>query len=55
MVSEELIMLYLRHFGLQQTPFSLTPNTAFYVDLPQHHEALEVLTTALDVGKALSR
>ena len=51
MVSEELIMLYLRHFGLQQTPFSLTPNTAFYVDLPQHHEALEVLTTALNVGE----
>lgn len=44
-------MLYLRHFGLQQTPFSLTPNTAFYVDLPQHHEALEVLTTALNVGE----
>lgn len=51
MVSKELIMLYLRHFGLQQTPFSLTPNTAFYVDLPQHHEALEVLTTALNVGE----
>ena len=51
MVSEELTMLYLRHFGLQQTPFSLTPNTAFYVDLPQHHEALEVLTTALNVGE----
>ncbi|MBU1620536.1 MAG: AAA family ATPase [Gammaproteobacteria bacterium] len=43
--------MYLRHFGLQQTPFSLTPNTAFYVDLPQHHEALEVLTTALNVGE----
>lgn len=51
MVSEELIMLYLRHFGLQQIPFSLTPNTAFYVDLPQHHEALEVLTTALNAGE----
>lgn len=51
MVSEELIMLYLRHFGLQQTPFSLTPNTAFYVDLPQHHEALDVLNTALNVGE----
>lgn len=51
MVSEELIMLYLRHFGLQQSPFSLTPNTAFYVDLPQHHEAMEVLTTALNVGE----
>jgi MSHA biogenesis protein MshM len=51
MVSEALIMLYLRHFGLQQTPFSLTPNTAFYVDLPQHHEAMEVLTTALNAGE----
>ena len=44
-------MLYLRHFGLQESPFSLTPNTEFYVDLPQHHEALEVLTTALNVGE----
>lgn len=51
MVSKELIMLYLRHFGLQQSPFSLTPNTAFYVDLPQHHEALQVLTTALNAGE----
>ncbi|WP_261373383.1 ExeA family protein [Rheinheimera sediminis] len=44
-------MLYLHHFGLQQAPFGLTPNTAFYVDLPQHHEALEVLNTALNVGE----
>lgn len=51
MVSEELIMLYLRHFGLQQSPFSLTPNTAFYVNLPQHHEAMQVLTTALNTGE----
>lgn len=51
MVSEELIMLYLRHFGLQQSPFSLTPNTAFYVNLPQHHEAMQVLTTALNSGE----
>jgi len=48
---EELTMLYLRHFGLAQSPFSLTPNTAFYVDLPQHHEALQVLTTALESGE----
>lgn len=45
------MMLYLRHFGLQQIPFSLTPNTAFYVDLPQHREAMEVLSTALNVGE----
>lgn len=44
-------MLYLKHFGLQQSPFGLTPNTAFYVDLPQHHEALQVLTTALHAGE----
>lgn len=51
MVSEAITMLYLRHFGLQESPFSLTPNTEFYVDLPQHHEALEVLTTALNAGE----
>lgn len=44
-------MPYLQHFGLQQAPFGLTPNTAFYVDLPQHHEAFEVLMTALEAGE----
>lgn len=44
-------MMYLAHFGLQQVPFALTPNTAFYVDLPAHQQALAVLHTALAQGE----
>lgn len=44
-------MMYLAHFGLQQAPFSLTPNTAFYVDLPVHQQALLMLQTALAQGE----
>ncbi len=44
-------MIYLTHFGLQQAPFALTPNTAFYVDLPAHQQALALLHTALAQGE----
>lgn len=44
-------MLYLPHFGLQQTPFGLTPNTAFYVGLPAHQQAMAVLQVALAQGE----
>lgn len=43
--------MYLSHFGLNELPFTLTPNTNFYVDLPCHHEAFQVLTTALKMGE----
>ena len=43
--------MYLQHFELQKAPFSLTPNTEFFMDLIPHHEALEVLKTALDDGE----
>ncbi len=39
--------MYLRHFGLREKPFSLTPNTGFFVPLASHREALETLVTAL--------
>lgn len=44
-------MMYLNHFGMQQAPFGLTPNTAFYVDLPTHQQAMEVLQVALAQGE----
>lgn len=44
-------MMYLQHFGMQQAPFGLTPNTAFYVDLPTHQQAMEVLQVALAQGE----
>ena len=44
-------MMYLEHFGLTQPPFSLTPNTQFFLGLTPHIEALQVLQTTLQSGE----
>lgn len=43
--------MYLYHFGLTELPFTLTPNTSFFVGLAPHNEALAVLLTALKTGE----
>ena len=43
--------MYLYHFGINELPFSLTPNTHFYFGLPSHDEAMQVLNTALLTGE----
>jgi len=43
--------MYLYHFGIRELPFSLTPNTNFYLGLPSHNEAMQVLLTALKTGE----
>lgn len=43
--------MYLYHFGLTELPFTLTPNTNFYMPMTMHNEALAVLTTALKTGE----
>jgi MSHA biogenesis protein MshM len=43
--------MYLEHFNLNEFPFSLTPNTNFYCDLPTHQEALNVLMLGLKRGE----
>lgn len=43
--------MYLQHFGLNQLPFNLTPDTEFFCDLPSHREALNVLLIALQSGE----
>lgn len=43
--------MYQAHFGLQEPPFSLTPNTGLYYGLPPHEEALQVLRIALASGE----
>lgn len=43
--------MYLYHFGLGELPFTLTPNTNFYLPLAPHDEALAVLSTALQGGE----
>lgn len=40
-----------QHFGLQQAPFTLTPNTDFYVDLPSQRQAYELVLYALGSGE----
>lgn len=46
-------MIYLKHFGLQKAPFSLTADPHFYIDFIPHKEALEVITTALSFGESI--
>ncbi len=43
--------MYLDHFKLTKVPFSLTPNTEFYCELPTHQEALNVLFLSLQQGE----
>lgn len=43
--------MYLKHFGLEEFPFSLTPDTQFFTKLPSHQEALNVLLIGLQNGE----
>lgn len=42
--------MYIDHFGMQELPFTLTPNTRFFLQLPTHQEALNLLLVALGSG-----
>lgn len=43
--------MYLYHFGMQRLPFGLTPDTAYFCELPGHRAALNVLHIALASGE----
>jgi MSHA biogenesis protein MshM len=43
--------VYLAHFGFEQPPFSLTPNTRFFFQLGGHREAFATLLVALRAGE----
>jgi len=45
------VALYLRHFGLEAAPFSLTPDTEFFFGYEAHQEALNMLLVALRSGE----
>lgn len=45
--------MYLEYFGLNGYPFSLTPNTHFYANLPRHHKCLQMALVALKLGEGL--
>ena len=42
--------MYTEHFGLKELPFTLTPNTHFFLNMPTHHEALNLMLVALAGG-----
>lgn len=39
--------MYIKHFGLAQYPFSLTPNTRYFLKLPSHERAFDFIIEAL--------
>jgi len=43
--------MYLEHFGLEEAPFSITPDTGFFLNHGSHNEALNVLLFALRSGE----
>lgn len=43
--------MYLEHFGIEELPFGLTPNTQFFCSLPSHQDAYNVLMFALNSGE----
>lgn len=47
--------MYIKHFGLIQYPFSLTPNTRYFLKLPSHETAFQQLLLALDSDGQFSK
>jgi MSHA biogenesis protein MshM len=43
--------MYLQHFGMTEKPFSLTPDTQFFLAARSHREALNTLSFALQDGE----
>lgn len=43
--------MYLKHFGLHEAPFSLTPDTSYFFAHESHREAINVLLVALSSGE----
>ncbi len=43
--------MYEAHFGLREAPFTLTPNTSFFVGHATHQEALNTLMVAVRSGE----
>src|SRR6185295_15371537 len=46
--------MYLRHYGLRELPFELTPNPRFLFMTPQHREALANIQYGLSSAKAVT-
>ena len=49
--SEERAIVYLRHFGLKELPFVITPDTAYAFESRSQREALNTLLVAQELGE----
>ncbi|WP_099611679.1 ExeA family protein [Vibrio fujianensis] len=45
--------MYLTHYGFEQFPFHLTPDTALFLGLAPHYEALQTVNAALEMGEGI--
>lgn len=45
--------MYLAHFGLDQLPFHLTPDTRLFLGLAPHYEAIQSVGAAIDMGEGV--
>ncbi|ARU31007.1 AAA family ATPase [Sulfuriferula sp. AH1] len=43
--------MYLEHFGLREYPFTLTPDTSYFLASHHHQAALNTLLVAIDTGE----
>ena len=43
--------MYLEHFGLRELPFTISPDTSFYLPLPTHRNALNTLLISTRSGE----
>jgi MSHA biogenesis protein MshM len=46
--------MYLQHYGLAQYPFSLSPNTRYFLKLPSHQEAFNLILAALEDSRSFA-
>lgn len=47
--------MYMRHFGLNEMPFTITPDTGFFFAHPRHQEALNTLLIAVRLGEGFMK
>ncbi|MDF1766492.1 MAG: AAA family ATPase, partial [Gammaproteobacteria bacterium] len=47
--------MYLQHFGLNELPFTLTPNTHFFLNMASHHEAYNMLIVSIKNGEGFMK
>ena len=45
--------MYQAHFGFEQLPFALTPNTDLFYGLAPHFEAIQTVISALEMGEGV--